>query len=175
MLFFFLACLSVIQCADFGIKRKLITIGDKLWFENNEGERVYNVEEKVFTLSVGKTFFFSDVEGNIVYRIREKEFHLHETYQIQTPEKDVLATIKKAIGAPHYEVIFGNEEIWKVDGEFLSYNYEFTKLDGGANIASLSYDKNREPHPYLISIQEGFDERLVLAITFAVDQISCHD
>jgi len=174
MLFFLLACFSLIQCADYGIKRKIISIGDKLWFENNAGERVFNVEEKVFSLSVGKTFFFSDVEGNLIFRIREKEFHLHETYQIQTPDKDVLATIKKAIAAPHYEVIFANDT-WKVDGEFLSYNYEFTELDGGATIATLSYDKTREPHPYQISIQEGFDERLVLAVTFAVDQISCHD
>ena len=52
------------------MREKLVSIGDDYWIENNQGERVFEVDGKA--LRVRKTLIFEESHGTELLKIQER-------------------------------------------------------------------------------------------------------
>ncbi len=153
----------------FLMRQKVLSIGDDFWIEDEDGEKVFKVDAKV--LRVRKTFVLEDTEGNEVAHIQDRVLHVRGTMKIERGDEE-LATVHKALVGVRDRFtidVEGGEDL-EAKGNVLDYEYEI-KRDGDV-VATVSKKWARLREAYGVSIAEGEDEALLLAVTVAIDNLA---
>ena len=155
------------------IRQKMISIGDDFWIENQDGQRVFKVDGKALRLR--KTLIFEDVNGNKLCQIQERWLPIKETMAIDDANGNQLATVKKALIAPlrdRWSVNVKNGPDLDVQGNILDHEYSIKQ--GWNKVAEVSKKWISLTDTYMVDIDEGQNDVLILAIAVAIDMMA-HD
>jgi uncharacterized protein YxjI len=129
---------------------------------------VYKVDGKA--LRVRDTLYFKDMQGNKLCRLQEKVVRIKNTMQIEGPDGETLATVKKAIITPLRDrwtvKIKGGPDL-EVQGNILDHEYRIG--EGRQKVGEVSKKWFRVRDTYGVEVAEGQDDVLILAVTVAID------
>ncbi|HUZ87902.1 MAG TPA: LURP-one-related family protein [Candidatus Baltobacterales bacterium] len=165
--------MSVDTWTRYQLRRKLFSIGEDFWIENDRGEQVYKVDGKV--LHIRETFELQDAGGTALAVIQAKLLAIQPTMNIERGGQ-VWATVKKALFTlirQHYSIHVQNGPVLEAQGDILNHEYEIS--DGGQVIATISKRWFTVLETYGIAIAPGQDEVLLLASAVCIDEMSERD
>jgi uncharacterized protein YxjI len=155
------------------IRQKMISIGDDFWIENQDGQRVFKVDGKALRLR--KTLVFEDINGNKLAQIQERWLPIKETMAIDDANGNQMATVKKALIAPlrdRWSVNVKGGPDLDVQGNILDHEYSIKQ--GWNKVAEVSKKWISLTDTYMVEIDEGQNDILILAIAVAIDMMA-HD
>ena len=111
------------------IKEKAISVKDKFFVRNVDGDKVYEIKRK-FEPAIGLKLYIFDMDGNELAYIKEKNISVKPKFKIFVGGGHT-ATIEKKLVAlkPKYEV---DELGWTVKGNLLEHNYKIVGDKGEA-------------------------------------------
>jgi len=153
------------------LKQKLLSWGDDYYIRDDQGQEVYLVDGKVFSL--GGQLSFKDLAGNELAYIRQKLLKLSPTYEIHRDGKVAAVVQKKLFALFHHRFtvdVPGPDDL-EAKGDFLDHEYVFKR--GDREVATVSKRWLSLRDTYGIEIANGEDDVLILASAVVVDQ-ACH-
>lgn len=157
--------------ARYRMRQNLVSFGDDFWIENEQGEKMFEVNGKA--LRMRKTLIFRDVTGKELCTIQERMIDIRKTMSIEGPDGRILATVTRAmlrLLRDHFTVnITGGPDI-EIQGSVIDHEYEFEQ--GGHKIARISKQWFHFADSYGVEIESGENDMLILAATVAVDMIA---
>jgi len=153
------------------MRQKIFCFGDDFVIKNEVGEAMFLVDGKVFT--IGQKLSFQDMNGNELAFIRQKLLSWGPTYEIYR-DGELAAVVKKHLFT-FFRCAFtvdvpGPDDI-EAQGSFLDMEYTFER--GGRPVAEVSKRWFSFSDTYGVDIAEGEDQILLLASTVVIDMI-CH-
>ena len=136
------------------MRRKLVSIGDDYWIENDRGGRVYKAGGTA--LQLRKTLIFEDARGAELVKIQERMLHVHDTMEIQDRDGTRVAMVKKALITP----LCDRRTINMPDGPDLEIkgnilDHEDTIEDGSPMAAEVSKRWFRVADSYGVEVAPG--------------------
>lgn len=152
------------------MREKLVSFGDDFFIENQAGQRVFHVDGKA--LRVRQTLIFKDMQGNELCKIQEKVARIKESMEIEGPNGERMAMVKKAMITPLRErwvAKIGDGPDLDVQGNLL--DHEYTIGEGRDKVAEVSKKWFRIRDSYGVEIEPGQNDLLILAITVAIDSM----
>jgi uncharacterized protein YxjI len=152
------------------LQRRLFSIGEDFWIENDQGESVFKVDGKA--LSLREKFLLEDQSGNELLTVEAKLMSLQPTMKIER-QGQLYATVTKALLTlihPHYTIQVEGGPTFEARGDFTSHEYEVT--NNGARIAQISRQWFSLRDAYGVAIGPGEDQPLLLAAAVCIDEIS---
>lgn len=153
------------------MRQKLLSFGDDFHIRNERGENVYFVDGKAF--SIGDKLSFQDTEGNELAFIRQRVISLRKTYEI-TRDGALMATVQRNLwGILHHRFtvdVPGPDDL-EAEGNFTDHEYTFRR--GAHTVATVSKRWFSFADTYGIDVADGEDPVLILASAVVVDQV-CH-
>ena len=155
------------------IREKLLSFGDDFWIENEEGQRIYKIDGRAFTI-LREKLGIEDAAGREIGFLREKLISLRKAYEIHihgrhvaTVSKDLLTLFRCSFTVD----VPGPDDI-EAQGNIFDHEYTFTRDGEEVGIVSKRWFTVRDT--YAVDVAEGQDPLLVLASAIAIDQM-CHD
>ena len=149
------------------LREKLLSLGDDFWIENDRGERIFKVDDKV--LRARDTVIIKDTDGKELYKLQKRLLRARDTMAIERGG-DKVATVKKAFVTPVRDRFTVDLE---VEGNILDHEYQITR--GGVPVANISKRWFRIRDSYGVAVVAGQDDALVLAVTVCIDHLTSHD
>ena len=153
------------------MRQKLVAFGDDFYIEDEQGQKVFNVDGKV--LRVRDTLVFKDMQGNKLAQIQEQLLRVKDTMKIEGPDGKTLATVKKALVTPVRDrwtvKIKGGPDL-DVQGNILDHEYRIG--EGRQKVAEVSKKWFRIRDTYGVEVAEGHDDVVILAVTVAIDNMA---
>ena len=155
------------------LREKMLSIGDDFWIENDRGERIFKVDDKV--LRARDTVIIKDTDGKELYKLQKRLLRARDTMAIERGG-DKVATVKKAFVTPvrdRFTVDLEGGGDLEVEGNILDHEYQITR--GGVPVANISKRWFRVRDSYGVAVVAGQDDALVLAVTVCIDHLTSHD
>jgi uncharacterized protein YxjI len=155
------------------LRRKLFSIGEDFWVENDRGERVFKVDGKV--LRIRETFVLEDLNGATLAKIEAKLIAIRPTMNIER-DGQVHATVKKALFTilrQHYTIEVRGGPVFEAQGNITDHEYDIRS--DGQTVASISKRWFTVRDTYGVAISPGQDEVLLLAGAVCIDEMSERD
>lgn len=152
------------------LRRKLFSIGEDYWVENDQGQRVFKVDGKV--LRIRETFVLQDPAGAELATIAARLIAMRPTMTIER-DGQVYATVKKALFTllrQHYAVSVRGAPDLEAEGNITNHEYEMRAY--GQVVAHISKRWFSIRDSYGVSIAPGQDPVLVLAAAVCIDEMS---
>ena len=143
------------------LQRRLFSIGEDFWIENEQGEQIYKVDGKAFSLR--ETFVLQDNNGSELLTIESKLLAVRPTMKILRDPCDRIVPLRLSCqveGGVTYEA----------EGNITSHEYEVTS--NGATVAHISKDWFTVADSYGVAIGPGQDPPLLLAAAICIDEIA---
>lgn len=165
--------MSVDTWTRYQLRRKLFSIGEDFWIQNDRGEQVYKVDGKV--LRIRETFELQDAAGAALAVIQAKLLAIQPTMNIERGGQ-VWATVKKALFTvfrQHYSIHLQGGAVLEAQGDILNHEYEIA--DRSQIVATISKRWFTVLETYGIAIAPGQDEVLLLAAAVCIDEMSERD
>ena len=156
------------------LRRKLFSIGEDFWVENDRGERVFKVDGKV--LRIRETFVLESADGSELATVEAKLIAIRPTMRIER-DGQVIGTVKKALFTllhQRYEVELEDGEELEAEGDITNHEYEIRSRSDGQTVATISKRWFSLRDAYGIAIAPGQDEVLLLAAAVCIDEMSEH-
>ncbi len=156
----------------FAMKQKMLAFGDDYIVKNDEGDDVYYIDGKVFTIR--DSLDIQDMEGNTVATIRKRLLALRRTYDIDiggrvtTVYKHMLTFFRCS-----YTVDVPGPDDLQAQGNFFEYEYTFTN-DAGDKVGEVSKRWLTIRDTYTIDVADGVDPVMIIASAVVIDQC-CHE
>ena len=153
------------------MKQKLFCWGDDFRIKNDDGDDVFFVDGRAF--SIGNKLSFQDLNGNELAFIRQKLLSWGPTYEI-TRGGELLAVVKKhlfTLFRCKFTVDVPGPDDLEAQGSFMDMEYSFER--GGRTVAEVSKRWFSLGDSYGVDINRGEDDVLILASTVVIDMI-CH-
>ena len=152
------------------LQRKLFSIGEDFWIENEQGEQIYKVDGKAFSLR--ETFLLEDANGAELLTIESKLLAVRPTMKILREGKLYATVTKKLLTFlhQHYTVQVEGGVTYEAEGNITSHEYEVTS--NGAAVAHISKDWFSVADSYGVAIGPGQDPALLLAAAICIDEIA---
>jgi uncharacterized protein YxjI len=153
------------------MKQKLFCWGDDFRIKNEDGDDVFFVDGRAF--SIGNKLSFQDLNGNELAFIRQKLLSWGPTYEI-TRDGELLAVVKKhlfTLFRCKFTVDVPGPDDLEAQGNFLDMEYTFER--GGRTVAEVSKRWFSFTDTYGVDINRGQDDVLILAATVVIDMV-CH-
>ena len=154
------------------LREKLLTLGKDFWIENDRGERIFLVDDKV--LRVRDTVVFKDAQGRELLKLQKRLMRARDTMAIERGDR--VATVKKALITPlrdRFTVDVEGGGQLEVEGDILDHEYQITR--DGIPVANISKRWFRVRDTYGVAVVPGQDDALVLAVTVCIDHLTEHD
>ncbi len=149
----------------FYIKQKIFTIRDRYYVYNQQGEPVYEVTGKFF--SIGSELTISDLNGKELFRIKQHVLSFFGVYDVYQNEL-LCATIKRraTFFRPKLDVDsdYGNFEI---HGDFWDYDFSITK--DGHPIGTIEKEWFTFGDSYKLTVNNSDAEVFFIAMVIAID------
>jgi uncharacterized protein YxjI len=155
------------------LREKLLSIGDDFWIENDRGERIFKVDDKV--LRARDTVLIKDTGGNELLKLQKRLLRARDTMAIERGG-DKVATIKKAFITPlrdRFTVDLEGGGQLEVEGNILDHEYQITQ--DGIPVANISKRWFRVRDSYGVAVVPGQDDALILAVAVCIDHLTEHD
>jgi uncharacterized protein YxjI len=153
------------------MKQKLFAWGDDFTIKTDDGQDVFFVDGKAF--SIGQKLSFQDMQGQELAFIRQKLLALGPTYEVYR-EGQVAAVVKKhlfTLFRCRFTVDVPGPDDLEAAGNFLDHEYTFTRLD--QVVATVSKRWFTWTDTYGVDTSSGADDVLILASTVVID-LACH-
>jgi uncharacterized protein YxjI len=154
------------------MKQDLISFGDDFTIKNEDGDELYSVDGKAFTL-LREKLAFKDRAGTELAFIRERLISLTPSYEILR-NGEVAAVVKKDlinILRVGFTVDVPGPDDLEATGSLLDHEYTFKR--GSREVAIVSKKWFRLTDTYGVEIADGEDPVLILASAVVIDMI-CH-
>src|SRR5437870_7313057 len=136
------------------MRKKLASIGDDFWIENDRGEKVYKVDGKA--LRVRQTLIFEDRSGRELAKIQERMLRVKDSMEVEGPGGDQMAMVKKALITPVRDrwtvKIKGGPDL-EVKGTILDHEYSIG--EGREKVAEVSKKWLRVRDTYGVEYEIG--------------------
>lgn len=152
------------------LRQKIVSIGNDYWVENEQGEKVYEIDGKI---GLYKNFIFKDAHGKKLVKIHKAILTVKETMEIENSDGEKLAVVKKALFTPlmeHFVVNMNNGSDLEIHGNIL--DHEYTIVNNRNIIAQVSKKLFNLRDSYSISIGAGQNEVLILAVVVCIDEMT---
>jgi uncharacterized protein YxjI len=152
------------------LRRKLFSIGEDYWIENDQGQHMFKVDGKV--LRIRETFALQDPDGAELATIEAKLIAVRPTMTIER-DGQVYATVKKALFTllrQHYTISVRGAPDLEAEGNITNHEYEIRAY--GQVVANISKRWFSIRDSYGVSIGPGQDHVLVLASAVCIDEMS---
>jgi len=153
------------------MKQKLFCWGDDFTIKDEQGQDVFFVDGKAF--SIGEKLSFQDMAGNELAFIRQKLLAWGPTYEIYRGS-ELAAVVKKHLFTflnCKFTVDVPGPDDLEAEGNFLDHEYRFTR--GGRIVATVSKQWFSWTDTYGVEVADGEDDVLILASTVVIDMV-CH-
>ena len=153
------------------MKQKLFAWGDDFTIKTEDGQDVFFVDGKAFSL--GDKLSFQDMQHNELVFIRQKLLAWGPTYEIYR-QGELAAVVKKhlfTLFRCRFTVDVPGPDDLEAAGNFLDREYAFTRSD--RVIATVSKKWFSWADTYGVEISDGDDDLLILASTVVIDLV-CH-
>jgi uncharacterized protein YxjI len=153
------------------MKQKLLAWGDDFTIRDADGNDVFYVDGKAFSL--GKQLSFQDMEGRELAYIRQKLLAWGPTYEIERGGV-VVAIVKKELFTLfncRFSVDVPGPDDLEASGNLLHHEYVLTRQ--GRAVATVTKEWVAWSDTYGIDIADGEDEVLILASAIVID-LCCH-
>ena len=152
------------------IKEKAISVKDKFFVRNEDGDKVYEIKRK-FEPAIGLKLYIFDMDGNELAYIKEKNISVKPKFRIFV-DGEHTATIEKKIVAlkPKYEV----EELgWTIKGNLLEHNYKIAGDKGEA----MNIHKGRLTlsNSFVLEFTDKKHVLEALSVVLAIDSVMDED
>ena len=154
------------------LKQKLFSFGDDFTIKDDNGNAVYQVDGRAFTL-LREKLSFEDMQGKELAFIRERIIALTPSYEILR-NGDVAAVVKKDLinlFRCGFTVDVPGPDDLEAQGSLLDHEYTFTR--GSRTVATVSKRWFSFTDTYGVDVEAGEDPVLILASTVIIDMI-CH-
>lgn len=148
---------------NYYMKQKVFALKDKFYIYDENQEPVYYLEGKMISIT-GKHSLY-DMDGNQVALISKKIISLMPKFFIELPNGKEYELRGKLAFA--HEVYVIDELNWKLTGKFLQHDY--TIAENGEEIAGVHHKWISWGDTYEISVKDGTDPTLVIAIILCID------
>jgi len=153
------------------LKQKLLSWGDDFVIKDEDGNDVFFVDGKAF--SIGDKLSFQDMHGNELAFIRQRLLAWGKTYEIFRGGQ-LAAVVKKELFAflhHRFMVDVPGPDDLEAEGNFLDREYEFRRGDSVVAVVSKRWFSWTDT--YGVEIVDGEDDVLILASAVVIDQ-ACH-
>ncbi|MEA2629702.1 MAG: hypothetical protein QOJ10_2162 [Chloroflexota bacterium] len=152
------------------LQRKLFSIGEDFWIENEQGEQTYKVDGKAFSLR--ETFVLEDNNGSELLTIESKLLAVRPTMKILRGGKLYATVTKKLLTFlhQHYTIQVEDGATYDAEGNITSHEYE-VKTNGTA-VAHISKDWFSIQDSYGVAVAPGQDPVFILAAAICIDEIA---
>ena len=153
------------------IREKFWGWGDDFFIMNDRDEKVFFVDGKAF--SWGDKLSFQDLEGNQLAFIKQKLIALMPRYQI-FKDGALFAEVQKKFTwfKKKFELNVPGPNDYVINGSFWDHEYTFTR--GDRVVASVSRSFFSLNHTYGVQIVDGEDDVAILCTCIVIDQV-LHD
>ncbi|WP_406699202.1 LURP-one-related family protein [Singulisphaera sp. Ch08] len=153
------------------MRQKLFSWGDDFIIRDSDGNDLFYVDGKAFTIR--ETLSFQDRDGNDLALIQQRLLAWGPTYEIHS-QGQLRAVVKKAI-MTLFECKFsidvpGPDDL-EAKGDFLDHEYTFSR--GGQPVATVSKAWLSLTDTYGVEVLDEEDDILILAATVVID-LACH-
>ena len=154
------------------LRQKILSFGDDFMIRNEQGEQVYFVDGKAF--SIGDKLSFQDNAGRELAYIRQKLLAWGPTYEVSRGGVLQAVIKKKLFTLFHcrFTVDVPGPDDLEAKGSFFDFEYEFTRQ--GQTVARVSKKWFKLADTYGVDIVESEDDVLILASAVVIDMV-CHD
>jgi uncharacterized protein YxjI len=155
------------------LREKMLSFGDDFWIENDRGERIFLVDDKV--LRVRDTVVIKDRNGKELLKLQKRLLRARNTMAIERGD-DKVATVHKAMITPlrdRFTVDLEGGGRLEVQGNILDHEYQISR--DGMPVANISKRWFRVRDTYGVAVVPGQDDALVLAVTVCIDHLTEHD
>jgi uncharacterized protein YxjI len=152
------------------MRQKLLSFGDDFVIKDESGRDAFYVDGRAF--SIGDKLSFQDMNGNELAFIREKLLALGKTYVIDYPGGS--ATVKKHLFTflrCAFTIDVPGPGDLEAVGSLMDHEYTFQR--GGRDVAVVSKRWFTLADSYGVDIADGEDDVLILASTVVID-LCCH-
>ncbi|MGE5335123.1 MAG: LURP-one-related/scramblase family protein [Nitrososphaerota archaeon] len=159
------------NATHYQMRQRLVSIGQDFNIENDRGERVYHIDGKALRLR--QTVIFQDAHGHELCKVQERIARIKDTMEIEGPNGEDLATVKKALITPlrdRWTVKVGAGPDLEIQGNIL--DHEYVMEAGGRKVAEVSKRWFRVADTYGVEIAPGQNDVVLLAATVAVDMMA---
>jgi uncharacterized protein YxjI len=153
------------------MRQRMISIGDDYTIENDRGERVFRLDGKV--LRIRKTILFADMEGRELCKIQERMLRLKDSMEIEGPDGNRIAIVKKAMVAPlrqRWVIKCEDGPDLRIQGNILDHEYRIER--DGTKVAEVSKRWFRVRDTYGVEVAPGENDVLILASTAVLDTMA---
>jgi uncharacterized protein YxjI len=155
------------------LREKRLSLGDDFWIENDRGERIFLVDDKV--LRMRDTVIVKDARGKELLKLQKRLLRARGTMIIERGG-DKVATVHKAMITPlrdRFTVDLEGGGRLEVEGNILDHEYQITR--DGIPVANISKRWFRVRDTYGVAVAPGQDDALVLAVTVCIDHLTERD
>lgn len=152
------------------LRRKLFSIGEDFWIEDERGDRVFRVDGKV--LSIHGRFVIEDLNGSELATIETKLIAIRPTMRIER-DGDLYATVRKAFFTllrQHYTIEVEGGDVLEAQGSITNHEYEIRS--NGQVVAEISKRWFSLRDAYGVAVGPGQDAVLLLAAAVCIDEMS---
>lgn len=150
------------------IKEKFWAFGNDFYIEDEKGDRVFFIDGKAF--SWGDKLSFQDMQGNELAYIAQKLLTFMPKYAIYRNDK-LFAEVKKEFTwfRKQFTLDVPGPNDYTIDGSFWEHEYVFKR--GGRDVAVVSRRFFSLTDSYGVDIVEGEDDVSILATCIVIDQV----
>jgi uncharacterized protein YxjI len=159
------------EATRYQMHQRMISIGDDYNIENDRGERVYKLDGKA--LRIRKTIVFKDLDGRDLAKIQERMLHIKDSMEIEGPDGNRIAIVKKAMITPLRErwiIKVEDGEDLHVQGNIVDHEYQIER--DGAKVAEVSKRWFRVRDTYGVEVAPGENDILILASAAVLDTMA---
>jgi uncharacterized protein YxjI len=152
------------------LQRKLFTIGEDFWIENDRGEAVFKIDGKA--LSLRHTFLVEDQAGAELLTVESKLIALEPTMKIERQGR-LYATVTKALFTlfhQHFTIQVEGGPAFEAQGDITNHEYEV--MGNGAPVAQISRQWFSIRDAYGVAVAPELDQALMLAAAVCIDEIT---
>ena len=153
------------------LRQKMLSFGDDFQIKNDNGDDVFVVNGKVFSLA--KQLAFHDLAGNTLLSIQQQLMSWGPTYAV-SKDGDTVATVKKElfnVFSYRFNIDLTGSPSLETTGDFANHEYQITR--DGQQVAAISKQWFTLTDTYGVDIGGGEDDVLILAIAVVIDMV-CH-
>lgn len=162
----------------FLVRERVFDIGDDFWVTDENDRRVFWVDGKALRLRT--TFELRTPEGEVLTRIRKKLFKVRDQMTVERDGSKV-ATVRTRLFNPvrdklNVEIDDGDD--WEVSGDFLSKEYVISDREGTVAHVSRKWFRLRDTYAVDVNTHRrdiGGDPALVISVAVAVDALTGGD
>ena len=162
----------------FLVRERVFDIGDDFWVTDENDQRVFWVDGKALRLRT--TFELRTPEGEVLTRIRKKLFKVRDQMTVERDGSKV-ATVRTRLFNPvrdklNVEIDDGDD--WEVSGDFLGKEYVISDREGTVAHVSRKWFRLRDTYAVDVNTHRrdiGGDPALVISVAVAVDALTGDD